>query len=46
MGIIGNIHNNIIVIYEMKTLAAGNFFPNNIHEANYHFTYSKKLKKR
>jgi hypothetical protein len=45
MGIIGN----IVVIYEIKsfyvTLAAGNFFPNNIHRANYHFTHSKKLKK-
>jgi hypothetical protein len=49
MGIIKNIQNNIVVIYEIKyfyvTLAVGKFFPNNIHEANYHFTHSKKLKK-
>jgi hypothetical protein len=49
MGIIGNIQNNIVVIYEIKsfyvTLAAGKYFPNNIHRANYHFTHSKKLKK-
>jgi hypothetical protein len=49
MGIIGNIQNNIIIIYEIKsfyiTLAVGKFSPNNIHQANYHFTYSKKLKK-
>jgi hypothetical protein len=49
LGIIGNIHNNIVVIYEIKsfyvTLAAGKIFPNNIHRANYHFTHSKKLKK-
>jgi hypothetical protein len=35
MGIIENIQNNIVVIYEIKsfyvTLAAGKFFPNNIH---------------
>jgi hypothetical protein len=41
MVIIGNIQNNIIVIYEIKsfyvTLAAGKFFPKNIHRANYHF---------
>jgi hypothetical protein len=45
MGIIGNIQNNIVVIYEIKsfyvTLAAGKYFPNNIHRANYHFTLSK-----
>jgi hypothetical protein len=50
MGIIKNIQNNIVVIYEIKyfyvTLAVGKFFPNNIHEANYHFTHSKKLKKK
>jgi hypothetical protein len=49
MGIIRNIQNSIIVIYEIKssyvTLAAGNFFPINVHRANYHFTHSKKLKK-
>jgi hypothetical protein len=49
MGIIGNIQNNIVIIYEIKsfyaTFAAGKFFPNNIHRANYHFTHSKKLKK-
>jgi hypothetical protein len=49
MGIIRNKHNNIVVIYEIKsfyvTLAAVKFFPNNIHRANYHFTHSKKLKK-
>jgi hypothetical protein len=49
LGIIGNIHNNIVVIYEIKSfyvsLAAGKIFPNNIHRANYHFTHSKKLKK-
>jgi hypothetical protein len=48
-GIIENIQNNIVVIYEIKsfyvTLAAGKFVPNNIHQANYHFTHSKKLKK-
>jgi hypothetical protein len=48
MSIIGNIQNNIIIIYEIKsfyaTLAAEKFFPNNIHQANYHFTHSKKLK--
>jgi hypothetical protein len=50
MGIIRNKHNNIVVIYEIKsfyvTLAAVKFFPNNIHRANYHFTHSKKLKKK
>jgi hypothetical protein len=49
MSIIRNIQNNIIVIYEIKffyvTLAAGEFFPNNIHRANYHFTHNKKLTK-
>jgi hypothetical protein len=49
MGIIRNIQNNIVVIYEIKsfyvTLAAGIFFSNNIHRANYHFTHCKKLKK-
>jgi hypothetical protein len=49
MTIIGNIQNNIAVIYEIKsfhvTLAAGNFFPKNIHQENYHFTHSTKLKK-
>jgi hypothetical protein len=49
MGIIGNIQNNIVVICEIKsfyiTLAAGKFFPNNIHGANYYFTHNKKLKK-
>jgi hypothetical protein len=48
MGIIGNIQNNIVVIYEIMffyvTLATGKFFPNNIHRVNYHFTHSKKLK--
>jgi hypothetical protein len=47
MSIVGNIQNNIVVIYEIKsfyvTLAAGKFFP--MHGANYHFTHSKKLKK-
>jgi hypothetical protein len=47
MSIIGNIQNNIVVIYEIKsfyvTLAAWKFFP--MHGANYHFTNSKKLKK-
>jgi hypothetical protein len=28
------------------TLMAGKIFPNNIHRANYHFTHSKKLKKK
>jgi hypothetical protein len=41
--------NNIFVIYEIKsfyvTLAVGKVFLNNIHRANYHLTYSKKLKK-
>jgi hypothetical protein len=41
---------NIVVIYEIKsfyvTLGVGKFFPNNIHGANFHFTHSKKLKKR
>jgi hypothetical protein len=45
MGIIGNIQDNTFVIYEIKsfyvTLAAGEFFQNNMHRANYHFTYSK-----
>jgi hypothetical protein len=49
MGIIGNIQNNIVIIYEIKsfyvTLAAEKIFPNNIHRANYHFTHSRKLKK-
>jgi hypothetical protein len=49
MGIIGNIEDNIVVIYKIKsfyvTLAAGKFFPNNIHRANYHFTYSEKTEK-
>jgi hypothetical protein len=49
MGIIRNIQNNIIVIYEIKSFhvifAVGKFFPNNIHQANYHFTHSKKTKK-
>jgi hypothetical protein len=49
MGIIENIEDNIVVIYEIKsfyvTLAAGKFFPNNIHRANYHFTHCTKLKK-
>jgi hypothetical protein len=44
MGIIRN-----IIMYEIKSLyvilAAGKYFPNNIHRANYHFTHSKKLKK-
>jgi fumarate reductase subunit C len=50
MGIIRNIQNNIVVIYEIKSLyvilTAGKYFPNNIHRANYHFTHSKKLKKK
>jgi hypothetical protein len=49
MGIIGNIQNNIVAIYEIKsfyiTLAGGISFSNNIHRANYHFTHSKKTKK-
>jgi hypothetical protein len=49
MSLIGNIQNNFIVIYEIKsfyvTLAAGKFFPKNIHQENYHFTHNKKLKK-
>jgi hypothetical protein len=49
MGIIGNIEDNIVVIYEIKsfyiTLVARKFFPNNTHGANYDFTHSKKLKK-
>jgi hypothetical protein len=40
MGIIGNIEDNIVVIYEIKsfyvTLAVRIFFPNNMYEANYH----------
>jgi hypothetical protein len=47
MGIIGNIQNNIVVIYEIMffyvTLATGKFFPNNIHRVNYHFTHSKTV---
>jgi hypothetical protein len=35
MDIIGNIQNNIVVLYEIKsfyaTLVVGNFFPYNIH---------------
>jgi hypothetical protein len=27
-------------------LGSGKFFPNNIRRANYHFTHSKKLKKK
>jgi hypothetical protein len=50
MAIIGNIEDDIVVIYEIKsfyvTLAAGENFPNNIHRANYHFTHNKKLKKK
>jgi hypothetical protein len=50
MGIIGNIRNNIIIMYELKsffvTLAVGKFFPNNIHQVNYHFTHSKNWKKK
>jgi hypothetical protein len=49
MVIIRNIEDDIVVIYEIKsfyvTLAVENFFPNNIHQANYHFIHSKKLKK-
>jgi hypothetical protein len=49
VGIIGNIKNNIVIIYEIKsfyvTLVAGKYFPNNIYRANYHFTHSKKTKK-
>jgi hypothetical protein len=49
MGIIGNTQIHIVVIYEIKsfcvTLAAGKFFPNNIHRANYHFTIIKTEKK-
>jgi hypothetical protein len=49
MDIMGNIQNNIVVIYEIKSflcnLSSGEIFPNNIHGANYHFTYSKKLEK-
>jgi hypothetical protein len=45
MGIIGNIQNHIVVIFEIRSfyviLAAGKFFPNNIHQANYHFTRNK-----
>jgi hypothetical protein len=48
MGIIRNIQNNIVVIYEIKsfyvTLAAGKFFPNNIHRVNYHCTHRKNWK--
>jgi hypothetical protein len=44
MCIIGNIEDNIIVIYEIKsfyvTLEIENF-SNNIHRENYHFTHSK-----
>jgi hypothetical protein len=50
MGIIGNIQNNIVVIYEIKSflcnLGSGKFFPNNIHRKNYHFTHSTELKKK
>jgi hypothetical protein len=49
MSIVRDIQNNTVVIYKIKsfyvTLAAGKFFPNNIHRANYHFTHSNKLKK-
>jgi hypothetical protein len=49
MGIIQNIQNNFVVIYEIKsfyvTLAVVKFFQNNIYSANYHFTHGKKLKK-
>jgi hypothetical protein len=49
MAIIGNIEDDIVVIYEIKsfyvTLAAGEN-SNNIHRANYHFTHNKKLKKK
>jgi hypothetical protein len=45
MSIVGNIQNNIIARYEIKSfyvvLAAGKYFPNNIGRANFHFTYSK-----
>jgi hypothetical protein len=50
MSIIGNIQNNIVVIYEIKsfyaTLAAKKFFSINIHRTNYHFTHSKNWKNR
>jgi hypothetical protein len=50
MGIIENIQNNIVVVYEIKSfyviLAAGKFFLNNIHPANYHFTHSKIFLKK
>jgi hypothetical protein len=46
MGIIGNIQNNIVVIYEIMfflcNLGGGEIFPNNIHRVKYHFTHSKK----
>jgi hypothetical protein len=48
MSLIENIQNNIVVIYEIKSLCnlgGTNFFPNIIHRENYHFTHSKKLKK-
>jgi hypothetical protein len=44
MGIIGNMQNNIVVIYEIKSfyvaLAVG-FFSNNIHRENYHLPIVK-----
>jgi hypothetical protein len=44
MGIIGNIQNNIVVIYEiiffLCNLGSGEI----LHRVNYHFTHSKKLK--
>jgi hypothetical protein len=43
MGIIGNIQNNIVVIYEiifLCNLGSGEI----LHRVNYHFNHSQKLK--
>jgi hypothetical protein len=50
MSIIGNIQNNIVVIYEIKssyvTLVVGNFFPNIYIEQITILPIVKKLKKK
>jgi hypothetical protein len=48
-GIIQNIQKHFVVIYEIKSfyvnLGVVEFFQNNIHRANYHFTHGEKVKK-
>jgi hypothetical protein len=49
LGIIQNIQKHFVVIYEIKSfyvnLGVVEFFQNNIHRANYHFTHGEKVKK-